>query len=116
MKEGTSVVLLHSGLDEKLWVDSMECCCYLQNVRDLQADGKSPCERRFGEPQKGMVPFGAMVEYHPISARDLSRLHQFVVPGIFLGYTLIEGGMWKGDIVVADIEELGNMDASKIYP
>ena len=24
------------------------------------------------------IPFGAMVEYHTISAEDLSRLHQFV--------------------------------------
>ena len=51
-------------------------------------------ERRFGEPLKGLViPFGAMVEYHPISARDKSRLHQFckkVLPGIFLGYALTE--------------------------
>ena len=27
------------------------------------------------------IPFGAMVEYHPISAKDLSRLHQ-LGPGI----------------------------------
>ena len=39
-------------------------------------------------------PFGVMVEYHPISARDQSRLHQFgkkVLPGIFLGCALIAG-------------------------
>ena len=56
------------------------------------------------------MPFGA-VEYHPISARDQSRLHQFgkkVLPGIFLGYVLIAGRIWKGDIMVADIEELEN--------
>ena len=32
--------------------------------------------------------FGSMVEYHPISAKDPSPLHQFgkkVLPGIFLG-------------------------------
>ena len=40
------------------------------------------------------IPFGAMVEYHPISAKDLSRLHQFgpkVLLGIFLGYALHAG-------------------------
>ena len=50
-----------------------------------------------------------MVEYHPISTRDQSRLHQFgkkVLPGIFLGYELIAGGIWKGDILIADLEEL----------
>ena len=43
-------------------------------------------------------PFGAMVEYHPISAKDLSRLHQSgkkVLPGIFLGHVLYAEGIWK---------------------
>ena len=43
-KEGTSAVLLQSGLDEK-WeegrADSVESCCHLQNVQDLLADGKN---------------------------------------------------------------------------
>ena len=25
------------------------------------------------------------------------------------------GGIWKGDVLVADLEELGTMDASEIY-
>ena len=49
-------------------------------------------KRRFGMPFDGPeIPFGAMVEYHPISSKDLSRLHQFgpkVLPGIFLGYAM----------------------------
>ena len=60
-----------------------------------------------------------MVEYHPISAKDISRLHQFgpkVLPGIFLGYVLYAGGIWKGDSMVADIEELEEMDASELHP
>ena len=37
---------------------SMECCCYLRDVQDLLADGKTPYERRFGEPFKGpIIPF-----------------------------------------------------------
>ena len=55
VKEGTSAVLLQSGLDEKWWADSMECYCYLRNVQDLLADGKTPYERRFGEPCKGAI-------------------------------------------------------------
>ena len=50
----------------------MECYCYLRNIQDLLFDGKTPYERRFGEPFKGpIIPFGSMVEYHPISANDL---------------------------------------------
>ena len=59
-----------------------------------------------------------MVENYPISAADQSRLHQFgkVLPGIFLGHALFAGVIWKGDILVADIEELEKMDASDTCP
>ena len=49
-KEGTSAVLLQSGLNESWWADSMECYTYLRNVTDLLSDGKTPYERRFGQP------------------------------------------------------------------
>ena len=52
VKEGTSAVLLHSGLDESWWADSIECYTYLRNVTDLLSDGKTPNERLFGEPCK----------------------------------------------------------------
>ena len=65
-----------------------------------------------------VIPFGAMVEYHPVSAKDTSRLHHFgpkVLPGELLGYALYAEGIWKGDIMVADIEELEEMDASELH-
>ena len=40
VKEGTSAVLLQSGLNESWWADSMECYTYLRNVQDLLADRK----------------------------------------------------------------------------
>ena len=117
VKEGTSAVLLQSGLDERWWSGSIECCCCLRNVQDLLTD-KTHYERRFGEPFKwAKIPFVAMVEYHPISARDPSRLHQFVkkvLPGIFLGCELFAGN-WKGDILIADLEDLERLEASEIY-
>ena len=119
VKEGTSAVLLQSGLNESWWADSMECYTYLRNVTDLLSDGKTPYERRFGQPFKGpIIPFGSLVEYHPITAKDQSRIHQFgkkVLPGLFLGYALHAGRIWKDDLMVADIEELETMDASEIY-
>ena len=79
----------------------------VRNIQNLLCDGNSPCERRFGVPFNGpVVPFGAVVDYHPISGKDLSRLHQFgkkILSGTFLGYALYAGGIWKGDFLVADI-------------
>ena len=93
------------------------------------SDGKTPYERRFGEPFEGpiipfgsfkgpIIPFGSLVEYYPISAKDQSRILQFgkkLLPGLFLGYALYAKGIWKGDTMAADIEELETMDASEIY-
>ena len=52
------------------------------------------------------------------TAKDQSRIHQFgkkVLPGLFLGYALYAGRIWKGDVLIADLEELETMDASEIY-
>ena len=119
VKEGTSSVLLQSGLNESWWADSMECYTYLRNVTDLLSDEKTPYERRYGQPFKGpIIPFGSLVEYHPITAKDQSRIHPFgkkVLPGLFLGYALYAAGIWKVDVLVAELEELETMDASEIY-
>ena len=83
------------------------------------SDGKTPCARRFGIPCNGpVIPFGAVVEYHPLSAKDISRLQQFgpeVLPGIFLVYVLYAGVNLKRNIMIEDIEELEEMDASEIH-
>ena len=93
----------------------MDCYCYLRNVQDLLADGKTPCERRSGEPFKGpIIPFGAMVEYHPISTKR--SIQTSPIWGTCLGYALIAERISKGDILIADLEELEMIDASEVYP
>ena len=89
------------------------------DASQIFSDMKTPYERRFGQPFVGpMSRFGSLVEYHPITAKDQSRIHQFgkkVLPGLFLGYALYAAGIWKGDVLIADLEELETMDASEIY-
>ena len=81
--------------------------------------GRRPIKDVLGNHFKGpIIPFGSLVEDHPITAKDQSRIHQFgkkVLPGLFLGYALYAGGIWKGDVLIADLEELETMDASEIY-
>ena len=79
MSEGTPVVLLQSGLDEKWWADSMECYFYLRNIQDLSSDGKTPYERRFGNSicRTGNTVWSNGPNITPIPAKDMSRLHQF---------------------------------------
>ena len=58
VKEGTSAVLLQSGLNESWWADSMECKTYLRNVTDLLSDGKTPYERRSSDMLSTRGEFG----------------------------------------------------------
>ena len=84
------------------------------NVQIKYIDTKN----QLADIQGPVIPFGSLVEYHPITAKDQSRIHQFgkkVLPGLFLGYALYAGGIWKGDVLIADLEELETMDASEIY-
>ena len=65
-----------------------------------------------------IIQFGSLVEYHRKTAKDQSRIHQFgkkVLPGLFLGYALYAERIWKGDVLIADLEELETMDASETH-
>ena len=99
LKKGQYAVLLQSGLEGKWWADSEECYCYLRNVHDLLSDEKTPYDWRFSEPSRGpIIPFGSMVEYHPISTQDRSRLHQFgkrFFTWNIRRIPLVRGGIWK---------------------
>ena len=58
VKEGTSPVLVQSGLQESWWAEAMECYCYLRHLQDLPADGQTPYERRFNLPfDEPIIPF-----------------------------------------------------------
>ena len=55
VKEGTSAVLLQSGLNESWWADSMECYTYLRNVTDLLSDGRRPMKDVLGSHLKDLL-------------------------------------------------------------
>ena len=91
----------------------MECYCDLRNVQDLPANGKTPHERRFGKSFKGpIVPFGALVEYLPISKSSIWRES---INRDFSRICIDRGGIWKGDILIAEVEEFENWTHQK-YP
>ena len=69
VKEGTSAVLLQSGLNEKWWADSMECFTICETFKISCLTGKLHTKGVFGVPLKGpVIPFGSLVEYYPSSA------------------------------------------------
>ena len=80
----------------------------------LLSDGKTQYERRFGEPFKGpIIPFGSLVEFSPLESINLERKCSLESSSAM--YLLYAEGIWKGYILVADLEELEEMDASEIH-
>ena len=50
------------------------------------------------------------------TSQGSSNLARKGLPGTFLGFASIAGGIWKGDGLVSEMEELENLAASEIHP
>ncbi|MHC4951072.1 MAG: hypothetical protein ACYTEU_08835, partial [Planctomycetota bacterium] len=115
VKEGTSCVLVQSGLDEKWWAEAMLCFCFLRNVSLVLETGSTAYKERFGSGFSGpLIPFGAQVEYLPITHADKTKQHAFgskMRRGIFLGYVQQAGGGWSGDLFIGDWEQIAGAEA-----
>jgi hypothetical protein len=71
VKEGTSCVMVQSGLAEKWWPEAMNCFCFLRNVSTVLETGNTAYKNRFGSDFSGpLIPFGAEVTYLPITHQD----------------------------------------------
>ena len=120
VKEGTSAELLQTGLGEKWWADSMECYCYLRNIQDLLSFEKRPYERRFGIPFNGpVIPFGCKCGISPYFCKwPIETIINLVLKSCQVYSSVMccmRGESGKGDITIADFEELEEMDASELH-
>ena len=62
VKEGTSCVMVQSGLAEKWWPEAMNCFCFLCNVSTVSETGTTAYKNRFDSDFTGpLIPFGAEV-------------------------------------------------------
>ena len=118
VKEGTSAVLLQSGLNESWWADSMECYTYLRNVTDLSSDGKTSYERRLGQPFNlkdrlfHLVHWLSIIPLLRKTSQESINLERKSYLDCSSDTLCTRGGIWKGDVLIADLEGLETMDAS----
>ena len=64
-----------------------------------------------------LIPFGSLVEYNPIAAKDKSRVRQCgkkTFQGKFFGFVLRVGGGWSGYLMAADHEDLQGSETTDI--
>ena len=102
----------------KLWAASKECHCYLRSIQDFLWDGETHYYRRHWTIQKPgySVRFDDRVSSY-FSAKDQSIFHRLVkfFSWSIFGHALYAGRVWKGEILVASIEELDILDASELH-
>ena len=75
--------------------DSMEMFTPIFETSQIcLSDGRRPVKDVLGNHLKGpIIPFGSLVEYYPITAKDQSRIHQF---GRTVYLDSSSEGIWKG--------------------
>ena len=86
----------------------------------LLSGGKTPHEWRFGETFKGtIIPLRLDGRISPFfclkSCRDCISSARKSYQELFSVMYYTRGEIWKGEIMVADVEELDKMDASEIH-
>ena len=110
VKEGTIAVFYQSGLNVEWWAEAQQCFCFLHNVCDILFFGTTSYKRRFGADYQGpTIPFGAYVMYKPKNPQVLNEMHPRgagLLRGILMGYDQQSGGLWSGDLLIADWEQL----------
>ena len=112
VKEGSLQYCCNQVWIKNWWADSIECYTYLRNVTDLLSDGKTPYERRFGQPFKDrlfyLVHWLIIILLLQRTSQESINLERKSYLECSSDNALYAGGTWKGDLLVADIEELEN--------
>ena len=85
----------------------MRCYCFARNITDRLWNDLTPYEMRFGSSPEGpLIPFGAFCEFLPDGPEDrVPAFGKKTRPGIFMGYHLYVGEIWKGEYHIFDAED-----------
>ena len=79
-----------------------------RNFVDIWKFDKTPYELRFNAKLKSqLIPFGSTVYYTSTSKNvddKRQKLGPRLIPGIFVGYKLYPGGIWRDEYLVLDFD------------
>ena len=111
--EGTRANLTQAGLSEKLWPYAAQHHAMALNLSKRFDTGQIPWTERFGENFSGrLVPFGAKVLFWNNPKQNVTDASKFAPKGedgIFLGYHIQPGFIWRQEYLVAPLK--GSRDA-----
>ena len=106
--EGTRVNLEQAGLHHSYWSYAARHWCMAHNIQD-HPEILSPWELRFGEKFKEPnIPFGARIDYWTgpkLKPKKDLRFDPTSNPGVFLGYAMQPGFVWRNEFLVASLKD-----------
>ena len=98
---GGRTSLEQAGLAARWWPHAVKHFCFSCNI--TEKDGDSPWNKRH---QKGgfkgpLIPFGSLVDFlpSPTKGKAVAKFEPKAIPGIFVGYFLHPGGIWRGEFL-----------------
>ena len=107
--DGARCLLHQSGLLLGYWTFAARAFCHGRNVSLAAFHGETPWKAKHGDEFKGaLIPFGAKVVFRPFrppghKGPKFAPRSEF---GLFAGYFLQPGGLWKGEYLVISFEQL----------
>jgi len=115
---GAKTLMECAGLPACFWPYAVRAWTFGRNTDIVEGD--SPWNRRHGQGNfKGpRIPFGAQVIFRQ-SPTVKERKHKFEPdgkPGVFLGYVVQPGGLWKGEFYVAPLQQFVGVSLHRRAP
>ena len=110
ISDGVRCLLGQSGLPHGWWTYAARAFCHGLNVRK-NVNGMSPWHRRCGQPwpDKDNFAFGQQVHFRkPLRYKEAEKFAPRGSQGVFVGWFLLPGGVYKGDMLVVDMDELAS--------
>ena len=101
--------MLQSGLNHQYWPYAAKHACMAHNIAE-EYEMDSPWKVKKGKRWNGpQIPFGARVDYWTgpkNKVKSSARFDPSSIPGVFLGYPLHPGLIWRGDFLVAPLKSI----------
>ena len=113
ISDGVRCLLGQSGLPHGWWTYAARAFCHGLNVRK-NVNGMSPWHRRCGQPwpDKDNFAFGQQVHFRkPLRYKEGEKFAPRGSQGVFVGWFLLPGGVYKGDMLIVDMDELASSPA-----
>ena len=103
--EGTRTLLEHSGLPISYWPYASRCFCHHATMRMVEGDSAWNKRHKQVHVKGEIIPFGALIDFSPPKPilNMFRKFEKRSLPGIFLGYHLMNGERFYGNYLVAPL-------------